>query len=55
MKMIQTQYQLANVPSNGFMKGVIIFSALLLAGTTIGFYLMEKRRKKQQDERNKTS
>ena len=54
MKMIQTQYPLADVPSNGFMKGVIIFSILLIAGTAVGFYIIEKNRRKQQDEPNKT-
>lgn len=43
MKLIQTQYPLADLSSNGTGKGVMIAFILLIAVATYGIYLNDKR------------
>lgn len=48
MKLIQTQYPLANISPDGSRKGMLAFMIILIAGTAVGIYLINNENRKRQ-------
>lgn len=48
MKLIQTQFPLANINPGTSSKALLIFSIVLIAGTAISIYLIDKKNRENQ-------